>query len=127
MNALRLFALVALALSLIALDVPQAAAQAIDQNFYYKLSTQFRGPGMCLDIFNGGPNNNQPYLKNCGNFTGQRWTLAKTTKHVPQSGCARCNDDSCQCGDFTRSGSELCANHGGENPNLGCIKQPHSQ
>ena len=25
-----------------------------------RLTTRFRGSGMCLDIFNGGPNDNQP-------------------------------------------------------------------
>ncbi len=30
---------------------------------------------MCLDIFNGGPNNNEPHLARCGNFTGQFWKL----------------------------------------------------
>ena len=34
------------------------SAQSVDQSFYYKLSTQFRGNGMKLDVFNGGPKNN---------------------------------------------------------------------
>jgi hypothetical protein len=42
-----------------------------------RLTTKFRGPGMCLDIFNGGPNNNQPHLANCANLSGQLWTLTK--------------------------------------------------
>jgi hypothetical protein len=37
---------------------------------------------MCLDIFNGGPNNNQPYLAECGNLTGQRWILTRTDAQV---------------------------------------------
>ena len=37
--------------------VAPASAQSIDQNFYYKMSTQFRGPGMKLDVFNGGARN----------------------------------------------------------------------
>jgi hypothetical protein len=37
---------------------------------------------MCLDIFNGGANDNQPHLVSCGNFTGQFWTLMKTEKRV---------------------------------------------
>ena len=28
---------------------------------------------MCLDIFNGGPNNNQPHLAHCADLTGQLW------------------------------------------------------
>jgi hypothetical protein len=31
-------------------------------NFYYKLSTQFRGTGMPMDVFNGGANDNQARL-----------------------------------------------------------------
>jgi len=37
---------------------------------------------MCLDIFNGGPDDNQPELRGCSNFTGQLWTLTKTDKRV---------------------------------------------
>jgi hypothetical protein len=33
---------------------------------------------MCLDIFNGGPKNNQPHLVKCGNFTGQFWNIMVT-------------------------------------------------
>jgi len=40
--------------------------------------SQFRGPGQCLDIFNGGAGNNQPHLTNCANFTGQQWVLSST-------------------------------------------------
>jgi hypothetical protein len=29
-------------------------------------ATKFRGADMCLDIFNDGPNNNQPHLVKCG-------------------------------------------------------------
>ena len=35
-----------------------AWAQSIDQGFHYKLSTQFRGNGMKLEVFNGGPKDN---------------------------------------------------------------------
>jgi hypothetical protein len=37
---------------------------------------------MCLDIYNGGPNNNQPHLAQCDNLTGQRWILTKTDQGV---------------------------------------------
>src|SRR5258707_9433098 len=40
-----------------------AAAQSVDPSFYYKLSTQFRGNGMKLDVFNGGPKNNLTRLE----------------------------------------------------------------
>ena len=38
----------------------------------------FRGVNMCLDIFNGGPNNNQPHLVKCGNYSGQLWNILVT-------------------------------------------------
>ena len=37
---------------------------------------------MCLDIFDGGPNNNQPHLAECANVSGQLWTLTKTNEPV---------------------------------------------
>jgi hypothetical protein len=39
------------------------SAQSVDPSFYYKLSTQFRGDGMKLDVFNGGPKNNLTRLE----------------------------------------------------------------
>jgi hypothetical protein len=36
--------------------------------------------------------------------------------------CAACNDGSCQCGNETRP--QLCANHNGVDPSLGCVQQP---
>ncbi|MFZ1106547.1 MAG: RICIN domain-containing protein, partial [Hyphomicrobiaceae bacterium] len=47
-----------------------------------RLTTKFRGAGMCLDIFNGGPDDNQPHLQTCANVAGQFWLLSKTDKHV---------------------------------------------
>jgi hypothetical protein len=47
-----------------------------------RLTTRFRGPGICLDIFNGGPDNNQPHLAKCDDLSGQLWTLTKTDKRV---------------------------------------------
>src|ERR1700730_3119042 len=35
-------------------------------------------PACALDIFNGGPNNNQPHLARCGNFSGQLWNIIVT-------------------------------------------------
>jgi hypothetical protein len=77
MNTRRVFALVALALAFMALDFPQAAAQTIDQDFYYKLSTQFRGIERKLDVFNGGPKNNLTRLEPDQNVTGQFWRFRK--------------------------------------------------
>ena len=42
---------------------PPTSAQSIDQNFYYKMSTQFRGNGLKLDVFNGGARNNMTHLE----------------------------------------------------------------
>src|SRR6266516_1453059 len=50
-----------------------ALAQSIDQSFYYKLSTQFRGNGMKLDVFNGGPKNNMTRLEPDQDVSGQFW------------------------------------------------------
>jgi hypothetical protein len=50
--------------------------------FFARLTTKFRGPGMCLDVFNGGPNDRQPHLAPCGNFSGQFWYLSPTEKRV---------------------------------------------
>jgi hypothetical protein len=81
-------ALAAFVLVLIALEIPQAAAQgyrygqpfstpSIDQNFYYKLSTQFRGIEWKLDVFNGGPKNNMTQLEPDQNVSGQFWRFIK--------------------------------------------------
>jgi hypothetical protein len=43
-------------------------------------SPQNSGGGMCLDIFSGGPDNNQPHLAPCANFSGQFWLLSQTDK-----------------------------------------------
>jgi len=50
-----------------------ASAQSIDPNFYYKLSTQFRGNGTKLDVFNGGPKNNLTRLEPDQDVSGQFW------------------------------------------------------
>jgi hypothetical protein len=44
--------------------------------------TLFRGPGMGLDVFNGGANDNQPHIVRCYNFTGPLWSLTKTDKRM---------------------------------------------
>ena len=53
-----------------------------NQDGWYRLTTQFRGPGMCLDIFNGGPDDNQPHLIPCANYSGQFWQISPTDKRV---------------------------------------------
>src|SRR5262245_12731594 len=49
------------------------SAQSIDPSFYYKLSTQFRGDAMKLDVFNGGPKNNLTRLEPDQDVSGQFW------------------------------------------------------
>src|SRR5262245_46481976 len=46
-----------------------------DPNFYYKLSTLFRGPGLVLDVINGGPQNDMTRLEPSREVTGQFWRM----------------------------------------------------
>ena len=50
-------------------------AAALDTSVFYKLSTDFRGPNMQLDIANGGAMNNFSHLAPAGNYSGQYWRL----------------------------------------------------
>jgi Ricin-type beta-trefoil lectin domain len=69
-NSLRLIP----AVGILLLWVPTpSTAQYVDQGFYYKLSTQFRGTGMKLDVFNGGPKNNLTRLEPDQDLSGQFW------------------------------------------------------
>ena len=54
------------------------SAQIIDQNYYYKLSTEFRGSEMKLDVFNGGPKNNMTRLERDQDISGQFWRLSES-------------------------------------------------
>jgi uncharacterized protein YecT (DUF1311 family) len=54
-----------------------ASAQIIDPNYYYKLSTEFRGSDLKLDVFNGGPKNNMTRLEPDQDVSGQFWRLAE--------------------------------------------------
>ena len=58
---------------LLAWFLSSASAQSLDPSFYYKLSTQFRGDGMKLDVFNGGPKNNLTRLEPDQDVSGQFW------------------------------------------------------
>ena len=49
---------------------------SFDPNFYYRLSTLFRGDKMDLDIFNGGELNNMPHLTTQADFSGQYWAIS---------------------------------------------------
>jgi hypothetical protein len=57
-------------------DVGSALADIPEPNTYYRLSTEFRGSDMSLDVFNGGPKNNFVNLVPTQNFTGQFWRFA---------------------------------------------------
>src|SRR5262249_39714497 len=69
-NKLRLVPAIA---GLVAWLLTPTSAQSVDQSFYYKLSTQFRGNGMKLDVFNGGPKNNLTRLEPDQDVSGQFW------------------------------------------------------
>lgn len=57
-------------------SIPVAAsAQSIPDGHYYKLSTEFRGSNMKLDVFNGGPKNNMTRLEPDQDVTGQFWRI----------------------------------------------------
>lgn len=61
--------------SIVALVASAITAQAFDTGVYYRLSTQFRGPGMSLDVFNGGAKNNMTHLAPAADYSGQHWRL----------------------------------------------------
>lgn len=65
----------AIAVAVFATPINPASAQAFDSGAYYRLTTQFRGPSMCLDVFNGGPKNDMTQLANCADFSGQYWRI----------------------------------------------------
>ncbi len=66
-----------LAVALLAMMPSAASAQSIPDGFYYKLSTEFRGSNMKLDVFNGGPKNNLTQLRPDENVTGQFWRITR--------------------------------------------------
>jgi Ricin-type beta-trefoil lectin domain len=72
MNSLRFGLVIAASIAWIPAS---ASAQSIDQSFYYKLSTEFRGASMNLDVFNGGPKNNLIRLEPDQDVSGQYWRL----------------------------------------------------
>jgi hypothetical protein len=61
--------------SIVALVASTITAQAFDTGVYYRLSTQFRGPGISLDVFNGGVKNNMTHLAPASDYSGQHWRL----------------------------------------------------
>ena len=69
---MRYLSVVAACGALLALPV-SSFAQSPSANSYYKLSTQFRGTGMPMDVFNGGAYDNQARLDKDQNVGGQYW------------------------------------------------------
>jgi acyl-CoA thioesterase-1 len=66
-----------------------ALAQSIDQSFYYKLSTEFRGTQVNLDVFNGRSKNNLTRLEPDQDVAGQYWRPAPVTGvGTPPEACA---------------------------------------
>jgi len=55
-----------------------ASAQSLDPNFFHRMSTQFRGTDMSLDVFNGGPKNNMTHLAHFQDVSGQYWKFSPT-------------------------------------------------
>jgi len=54
----------------------QAPKDEFDSNAYYRLTCQWQGEGMSLDILNDGKNN-QPILAKTGAYSGQYWKINK--------------------------------------------------
>src|SRR5436190_7696640 len=67
------------------------------------------------------------WASNEGRKVGNQWNVkyvfsgAATPAQNTGSNCAHCNDGSCQCGDGTAD--QLCANHQGNDPTMGCVQQ----
>ncbi len=55
---------------------PLPAAQTPNSDFYYRLSTEFRGAEMSLDVFNGGPKNDMTHLEKSQEVSGQYWKFS---------------------------------------------------
>jgi ricin-type beta-trefoil lectin protein len=55
-----------------------ASAQGPDPLFFHRMSTQFRGTDMSLDVFNGGPKNNMTHLASFQDVSGQFWKFSPT-------------------------------------------------
>ncbi|CAF0829023.1 unnamed protein product [Adineta steineri] len=47
----------------------------LDENSYYRLTTQWQGDNKSLDILNDGKNNNKVQLAQTGNYSGQHWKM----------------------------------------------------
>ncbi len=57
---------------------PPEGTGDIDPGYYYRLTTQFRGDGLCLDVFNGGPRDGMTHLARCADYSGQYWRVQRT-------------------------------------------------
>jgi len=68
-----------LAASLLLVQHASPALAQVEEGFYYKLSTQFRGDRMKLDVFNGGAKNNLTRLQADRSVTGQLWRFSSNS------------------------------------------------
>jgi Ricin-type beta-trefoil lectin domain-like len=77
--------------------------------------------GRCLDADLGTINTNgaKVQLWDCWRGENQKWSI--DFENEGAHNCAHCNDGSCQCGSGTAD--ELCANHNGNDPAIGCTQQ----
>ena len=64
------------ALFLLILTFSSTFANAIDTNYYYRLTNDFLGDGRSLDTYAG--DTNKPFMGTTGNYTGQFWRLTPT-------------------------------------------------
>jgi len=71
----RVAAFAALALLELGAVNTTAFAEPVNPQFYYRLTTQFRGDQMCLDVYNGGGKNNMTHLDRCADLSGQYWSI----------------------------------------------------
>jgi hypothetical protein len=77
MNKRRVFSGMLLLAALSCALAPAARAADFFADTYYRLSTEFRGADMCLDVYNGGQKNNLLRLDNCQNVSGQSWVITQ--------------------------------------------------
>jgi hypothetical protein len=75
-SAFRLFLVGSILAITVPVSAPPVFAQNFDNGYYFRLTTQFRGNGSCLDVFNGGDKNNMTHLTNCADYSGQYWRLS---------------------------------------------------
>ncbi len=53
----------------------QGTPARFNTNIWYRLQTQFQGPGKALDVINDGVNNDRLHMVDVGPYSGQYWRL----------------------------------------------------